>query len=134
MNNFPKKRVNPFEKPITSPKEEKVAPVVEVEPQIEEPEVEIEEQEEEIEEYIEPTPVIKKTAPKPASKTVQKQSRSNSRNTIVYVESDERLKYTATMDKELRRRIKVVCAQRDIMFSQFIEQACIEKLNREGDR
>ena len=44
------------------------------------------------------------------------------------------MKYTATMSKELRRRIKVVCAQRDIMFSQFIEQACIEKLNREGDR
>ena len=120
MNNFPKKRTNPFEKPIAAPKEEKIEPAVEIK--------------EEIEEYVEPTPVIKRPAPKQAPKPAPKQSRSSGRSTVVYVESEERLKYTATMDRELRRRIKVVCAQRDIMFSQFIEQACIEKLNREGDR
>lgn len=134
MNNFPKKRTNPFEKPITAPKEEKIEPVVEIKEEIQEPVVEVEEIQEEIEEYIEPTPVIRKVAPKPTPKPAPKSSRSSSRSSVVYVESDERLKYTATMDRELRRRIKVVCAQRDIMFSQFIEQACIEKLNREGDR
>ena len=134
MNNFPKKRTNPFEKPITAPKEEKQVPVVEPEEEIEEVEVEVAEPEEEIEEYVEPTPVIKKPAPKSAPKPAAKPSRSNTRNMYVYDDTEERMKYTATMSKELRRRIKVVCAQRDIMFSQFIEQACIEKLNREGDR
>ena len=134
MNNFPKKRTNPFEKPITGTKEQKSEPVVEVKEEIVETDTEIEEQDEEIEEYVEPTPVIKRPAPKQAPKPAPKQSRSSGRSTVVYVESEERLKYTATMDRELRRRIKVVCAQRDIMFSQFIEQACIEKLNREGDR
>ena len=134
MNNFPKKRTNPFEKPIAAPNEEKIAPAVEIKEEIGAPEVEIEQQEEEIEEYVEPTPVIKRPAPKQAPKPAPKQSRSSGRSTVVYVESEERLKYTATMDRELRRSIKVLCAQRDIMFSQFIEQACIEKLNREGDR
>ena len=134
MNNFPKKRTNPFEKPITAQKEEKVEPVVEIKEEIVEQEVDLEEQEEEISEYIEPTPVIKKSTPKPAPKQAPKSSRTNTRNVYVYDDTEERMKYTATMSKELRRRIKVVCAQRDIMFSQFIEQACIEKLNREGDR
>ena len=88
----------------------------------------------EIEEYVEPTPVVKKVSPKPVAKSTPKPVRSGSRNQVVYVESEDRLKYTATMDRELRRRIKIVCATREIMFSQFIEQACIEKLNREGDR
>lgn len=134
MNNFPKKRTNPFEKPISAVKEEKIETVVKEEPEIEEEVEEIVEQEEEIEEYVEPTPVVKKTAPKQPTKSAPKQARSGSRNSNVYVESDNRLKYTATMDRELRRRIKIVCATREIMFSQFIEQACIEKLNREGDR
>lgn len=134
MNNFPKKRTNPFEKPITPVKEEKIEPVVEVKPEIEEPVEEFVQQEEEIEEYVEPTPVVRKPTPKPVAKSTPKQSRSGSRNTTVYVESENRLKYTATMDRDLRRRIKIVCATREIMFSQFIEQACIEKLNREGDR
>lgn len=134
MNNFPKKRTNPFEKPITAQKEEKVEPVVEIKEEIVEQEVDLEEQEEEISEYIEPTPVIKKSTPKPAPKQAPKSSRTNTRNVYVYDDTEERMKYTATMSKELRRRIKVLCAQRDIMFSQFIEQACIEKLNREGDR
>ena len=134
MNNFPKKRTNPFEKPIAAAKEEKNETVVKVEPEIEEEVEEIEQQDEEIEEYVEPTPVVKKVSPKPVAKSTPKPVRSGSRNQVVYVESEDRLKYTATMDRELRRRIKIVCATREIMFSQFIEQACIEKLNREGDR
>lgn len=134
MNNFPKKRTNPFEKPITAAKEEKIETVTKVEPKIEEPVEEIVEDLVEIEEYVEPTPVVKKVSPKPVAKSTPKPVRSGSRNQVVYVESDDRLKYTATMDRELRRRIKIVCATREIMFSQFIEQACIEKLNREGDR
>lgn len=134
MNNFPKKRTNPFEKPITATKEEKVETVVEPEVEIEPIEVEVAEPEVEIEEYVEPAPVIKKTTTKTTPKPTQKPSRPATRNAYVYDDTEERMKYTATMSKKLRRRIKVVCAQRDIMFSQFIEEACIEKLSREGDR
>lgn len=41
-------------------------------------------------------------------------------------------KYTATMDRGLRTQIKIACATKGIMFSQFIEDACREKLSREG--
>lgn len=41
-------------------------------------------------------------------------------------------KYTATMDKELRKRVKVAAAMKDIQLSTFIEEACKEKLEREG--
>lgn len=137
MNNFPKKRTNPFEKPITAQKEEKVAPVIEIEEEIEQPEVEIEEQEEEIEEFIEPAPVVKKQPQKQSSKPVQKSTRTSVRSSNInydFDENEDRVKYTATMSKKLRRRIKIVCADRDIMFSQFIELACMEKLSREGER
>lgn len=43
-------------------------------------------------------------------------------------------KYTATMDRNLRTQIKIACATKGIMFSQFIEDACREKLQREGAR
>ena len=36
------------------------------------------------------------------------------------------------MEQSLRRRIKIVCAQRGIMFAQFVEDACREKLENEG--
>lgn len=130
MNNFPKKRTNPFETPIKAPKEEKIEKPEEVV----ETEVEVEQPEEIIEEVVEPTPVVRRPAPKPAPKTSTKQPKTSTRTTYVYEDSDNRQKYTATMDIKLRRRIKVVCAQRDIMFSQFIEMACIEKLEREGER
>ena len=48
------------------------------------------------------------------------------------VEDANREKYTATMEKTLRRRVKVACAQEGLLFSAFIEQACLEKLEREG--
>ena len=34
--------------------------------------------------------------------------------------------------KNLRRQIKIACVNRGIMFSEFIEEACREKLQREG--
>lgn len=43
-----------------------------------------------------------------------------------------REKYTATMDRELRKRVKIASVEKGIDFSQFIEEALIEKLEREG--
>ena len=47
-------------------------------------------------------------------------------------EMSGREKYTSTMEKNLRRQIKIACVNRGIMFSEFIEEACREKLQREG--
>lgn len=47
---------------------------------------------------------------------------------------NNKVKYTATMDQALRTEIKIACATKGIMFSQFIEDACREKLLREGAR
>ncbi|HHZ17691.1 MAG TPA: hypothetical protein GX390_00210 [Acholeplasmataceae bacterium] len=43
-----------------------------------------------------------------------------------------RVKYTATMERELRKRVKIAAIKRGIVFSQYIEEAVIEKLDREG--
>ena len=48
------------------------------------------------------------------------------------VKDNNREKYTATMEKELRIRVKVASARKGIQFSQFIEEAVMEKLRREG--
>ena len=45
MNNFPKKRTNPFEKPITIQKEDVVEPVINVKEETEDPVVEFEDAE-----------------------------------------------------------------------------------------
>lgn len=45
---------------------------------------------------------------------------------------ESREKYTSTMEMNLRKKIKIACAMKGIMFAQFIEEACIEKLKREG--
>lgn len=44
----------------------------------------------------------------------------------------KRDKYTATMDRDLRKRAKIAAIERGIDFSQFIEEAVIEKLGRGG--
>lgn len=49
-----------------------------------------------------------------------------------FEEMSGREKYTSTMEKNLRRQIKIACVNRGIMFSEFIEEACREKLQREG--
>jgi hypothetical protein len=116
MNQQPIKRKNPFE--IKFEEEEKEIQKQEVQIQ---DESEFEDVEEEI--YV-PQRV---QTPKKQPRVVQKQN---------YYPSDEvnREKYTSTMDVALRRRIKVVCAQRGIMFAKFVEDACREKLAKEGNR
>lgn len=42
-----------------------------------------------------------------------------------------REKYTATMEKSLRKKVKVAAAMAGIQVSTFIEEACKEKLERE---
>lgn len=47
-------------------------------------------------------------------------------------EGNGREKYTATMEKTLRKRVKIASAMAEIDISTFIEIACKEKLEREG--
>ena len=49
-------------------------------------------------------------------------------------EEVRREKYTSTMEVSLKRQIKIVCATRGIMFAKFVEDACREKLMREGNK
>lgn len=46
--------------------------------------------------------------------------------------SSSKVKYTAVMDNDLRIRIKVAAAKKNLQLSQFIEEAVLEKLEREG--
>ena len=48
------------------------------------------------------------------------------------VDEANREKYTATMEKSLRKRVKIAAATAGIQVSIFIEEACLEKLEREG--
>lgn len=48
------------------------------------------------------------------------------------VDDANREKYTATMEKTLRKRVKIAAATAGIQVSTFIEEACLEKLEREG--
>lgn len=48
------------------------------------------------------------------------------------VDTSDREKYTATMDKELRKRLKVAAAMKGLQVSSFIEESVLEKLEREG--
>lgn len=116
MNQQPIKRKNPFQ--IKFEEEEK-----EIQKQEEEIVQDEPEEEEYTEEYVQPRAQVQKKQPK----VVQRQT---------YYPSEEisREKYTSTMDINLRRRIKVVCAQRGIMFAKFVEDACREKLTKEGNR
>lgn len=44
----------------------------------------------------------------------------------------QREKYTATMERDLRKRVKLASIELGIDFSQIIEEALMEKLEREG--
>ena len=103
------KRVNPFATPIVrneEPKEEKVVQkTVYREPIYEEEEV-----------YVAP-----------------KQERVVKRQTYSQPKKVEKEKFTSVMDPDIRRKIKIACATRGILFAQYIEDACREKLRREGD-
>jgi capsid portal protein len=52
--------------------------------------------------------------------------------TPVQVFAPTRDKYTATMDRTLRKRLKIASVEKGVVVSEFIEQAVIEKLEREG--
>ncbi|HOH17772.1 MAG TPA: hypothetical protein PK087_00475, partial [Bacilli bacterium] len=52
--------------------------------------------------------------------------------TVSHSPIPKRDKYTATMDRDLRKRLKIASVEKSIMVSEFIEQAVREKLEREG--
>ena len=51
---------------------------------------------------------------------------------VVKENDGSRLKYTATMDKALHRRLKVAAAMTGIQISTYIEEAVQARLDREG--
>ena len=123
MNEQVKKRVNPFDRPIS----------VEHEPEIETPVAPTP-----VEPQIQQQPVYEAPQnnyyqPQPVQQTI-KQPRRQPKNQFVQQFDGVKEKYTATMDVSLRRSIKIFCATNGKMFSEFIEEACKEKLNREGGR
>lgn len=68
---------------------------------------------------------------------VQPQIRKAVQQPIYYqpqnnVRDENREKYTATMDKELRIRVKIAAAKKGMQVSQYIEEAVLEKMGREG--
>ena len=112
------KRNNPFAKQINQPQPKKEV----YEPRIEEPE--------QIDDYFEEeVPVVEVKKPQQTTKQTQKVVQ---RQVYEPVADNNRVKYTSTMDKNLRREIKIICAQRGLLFASFIEEACREKLRREG--
>lgn len=116
-----KKRKFPYEAPVETP----------TEPEVKEEPVENQEIYEEVEEYEEPREVYR---PQPRQQQVKRPVRQTSRQQFYPVDDVNREKYTSTMDVMLRRQIKIVCATRGIMFAKFVEDACREKLEREGVR
>ena len=48
------------------------------------------------------------------------------------VDEQKKVKYTAVMDSDLRVRIKIAAAKKNLQISEFIEEAVTEKLEREG--
>ncbi len=74
--------------------------------------------------------VVEKVAEKEEKPVVKPQPKKV--QVVEATDDNNREKYTATMDKSLRRRIKVAAALTGIQVSSFIEQACLEKLDREG--
>ena len=83
------------------------------------------------EEFVEEAENIVQTQPQPVQRPQQTQRQV--RKPVVETYDDViRDKYTSTMDRTLRRSIKVLCAQRGILFASFVEDACREKLRKEG--
>ena len=126
------KRSNPFAartNPFQEVKEvEKVEPVQE---EIKEEPIMEQFVEEEPEVYIpKPQPAPVRQQPK-VQQTVQS-NRYTGYNSPQ--RENNRVKYTSTMDQDLRREIKFACVTKGIMFAQFVEEACMEKLKRERGR
>ncbi|MBR3832260.1 MAG: hypothetical protein IKJ72_01340 [Mycoplasmataceae bacterium] len=121
MTEQPKKRFNPFDRPL----------VVESEPEIKEKEIE-KPLYEEIE-YEEPVKPVQTYNYQPQyQQTAPRQTRKQPKQQYIQPVEAAKDKYTATMEVSLRRKIKIYCATNGKMFSEFIEDACREKLLREG--
>ena len=123
MNEQVKKRSNPFDRPLSVEQEpviEEVETSTRVEPQIQQQPV-----------YEAPQNTYYQ--PQQTQQTVRQQKRQQKQQYIQQIDGPKE-KYTATMDVSLRRSIKIFCATNGKMFSEFIEEACREKLNREGAR
>ena len=101
------KRNNPFDRPVNQNQQKKVEEEVFEQ---ENDEIEV------VEERVEPRKVVQPAKKQP----------------VVAEIDNERVKYTSTMDRRLRRQIKIVCAERGLLFANFVEEACREKLRREG--
>lgn len=150
MNNQLTKRRNPFEKPLQPVQDEVKEEVVNQNI------IETIEEKEDVMFENNTQPLIQRRedvytqqnqvqyAPQPQyyeQKVVQRTKPSNqkvvSRATKQYYAASNEVsrdKFTSTMETSLRRSIKIVCAERGIMFAQFVEDACREKLQREGIR
>lgn len=70
--------------------------------------------------------------PKPEPKVEEKPKQVVQKQKVVVSDDNNREKYTATMEKSLRKRVKIASAMAGIQVSTFIEEACKEKLEREG--
>ena len=111
MNTPFKKRTSPITNVQTAPVQQPQTPVQES-VVVEQPKV------------IQPQPV-QQPARKPVQQPVYYQPQNNMRDA-------NREKYTATMEKELRIRVKIAAAKKGMLFSQYIEEAVLEKMGREG--
>jgi hypothetical protein len=117
MNNQPIKRRNPFETPIVNENEQENVRQESVQTPIVEKQTV----------YVQEPP--RKTYEQPQN--YSKQSRRSTRQFEEEQLDGRRDKYTSTMETQLRRKIKIVCATRGIMFADFVSEACREKLSRE---
>lgn len=108
----------PRKSPFDEPKEEK-------KPVLEQPE-------EEKKPDLPPEPPVEQPKPTPAPQPRPIRTRQRQPLVRQVVDTPGRVKYTATMDVDLRRRLKIAAAQYDLQLSAFIEEACREKLEREG--
>ena len=89
------------------------------------------EEEKVVEPEIKQEPVVET---KPAPTPVRPETRVEVRQEPKKVVRQEAVKekYTAVMDRDLRKRVKVASINLGVDYSTFIEEAVMEKLSREG--
>lgn len=128
MNEQPTKRRNPFDVPKNIVEtEEEVVVEQEQQPIVSQP---IQQPQASVQYYTDPEPVYPyREQPRQQQPKV---TRQQPRQQYAPAADNSKDKYTATMDYMLRRSIKIYCATNGIMFSEFIEIACRDKLKREG--
>ncbi len=114
-----KKRENPFARTLSDdPKE------VPIKPEVKEPEEPV------VEKVVQEEP---KEVKKEVAQVVKRSASVAAKPKKVVVASEERVKYTATMDKDLRFRVKIAAFKQGVDFSSYIEQACAQKLEEDGE-